>query len=293
MRALPLLLAFALSAVPSFAVPPGDPLARELARLSKEGFTDVQRADAKVREGLLSALVVRRSDGGGSRLLVYLSGDAKARLLHFEPSLAGIRLSALHVDGTLPDLAGDGSRTIAYVVSFSGLEQDALVLLRYGKGRVERLGKPMPFTDFEDVDVDGNLELVRREKPLGRFFSMDCESFFTMAGKAEKTTILLLKGRRLVDVSARYPAFYRAHMGRLETELASNDPMKTQRFEDYLSTSLALYFDYETLGRRKEGYDRLRKAYKLPRAAPSGIRSCADKMGAELRQKLNVPSDWD
>lgn len=292
MRALLLLLAFALSAAPSAAAS-GDPLARELARLSKEGFTDVQRADAKTREGLLSTIVVRRADGGGSRLLVYLCGGAKPRLLHFEPSLAGIRLSALHADGTLPDLAGDGSRTIAYVVSFSGLEQEALVLLRYGKGRIERLGKPLPSTDFEDVDVDGKLEIVRREKPLGRFFSMDCESFFTMAGKAEKTSILVLKGRRLVDVSARYPAFYRAHMGRLETELASNDPMKTQRFEDYLSTSLALYFDYETLDRRKEGYERLRRAFKLPRAAPSGIRACADKMGAELRQKLNIPSDWD
>ncbi|MBI5242860.1 MAG: hypothetical protein HY922_04140 [Elusimicrobia bacterium] len=297
MRLIPAVLLLAscvgwAAAAPQSKTKPGA-IEGEIQRLSAQGFEVRQKASSLLANGTrLTAMVLGRSDGGGFRLIVY-AAKKKALIIYYEPSLAGLRLASVHEGGELPDMAGDGSRILAYVVEFSGIQQSSLVLMRYANGKLARVGRPLQFAEFEDISMDGSPEIVSRERPLGGFFSLDCDAFFTMAQAAQRTRIHAFENGRLETVSSKFPAFYRAHMSNLEVELANNDPVKTGRYGDYLGAALSLYFDYEETGRRKEGWERFKQAFKTPSGAPAKARNCMQEMGLTLRRKLNIPPDWD
>jgi hypothetical protein len=271
----------------------GKTLEGEIQRFALAGFELRQKASAVLPGGKrLLAMVFGRPDGTSFRLTVY-EIKKTARLIHFEPSVASIRLAPIHDGGKIPDFIGDGSRVLAYILEFPGLQQRLLTLMRYAGGKFTRIGQPLESGEFEDIALDGRLEIVSHERPLGQFFSLSCDSFFTMAQTARRTRIHALESGGLRTISAEFPAFYRAHISNLEAELASNNPVKTGHYGDYLGSALSLYFDYEETGRRKEGWDRLQRAFRLPAAAPGKVKDCMLEMGSTLRRKLNIPPEWD
>ena len=273
--------------------PRGKTLEGEIRRFALAGFELRQKASAVLPGGKrLLAMVFGRPDGSSFRLTVH-EIEKTARLIHFEPSVASIRFAPIHDGGEIPDLIGDGSRVLATIVEFPGFQQRLLVLMRYAGGKLIRIGRPLESAEFEDIALDGRLEIVSHERPLGQFFSLSCDSFFTMAQTARRTRIHAFESGGLRTVSAEFPAFYRAHMSNLEAELASNNPAKTGHYGEYLGAALSLYFDYEETGRRKEGWERLRGAFQLPAAAPGKVRDCMREMGSVLRRKLNIPPEWD
>jgi hypothetical protein len=273
--------------------PPSKTLEGEIQRFALSGFELRQKASTPLPGGKrLLAMVFARPDGSSYRLTVHEIGKT-ARLIHFEPSAAAIRLAPIHDGGGIPDIIGDGSRVLAYILAFPGPQNGLLTLMRYAGGKLTRAGQPLESAEFEDIALDGRLEIVSHERPLGQFFSLSCDSFFTMARSAQRTRIYTLESSGLRTVSAEFPAFYRAHMSNLEAELAGNNPVKTGRYGDYLGSALSLYFDYEETARRKEGWDRFQRAFRLPSAAPGKVQECMREMGTTLRRKLNIPPEWD
>jgi len=267
-------------------------LGGEIQRFAQAGFELRQKASAALPGGKrLLAMVFTRPDRGTFRLAAYRI-DKNASLIYFQTSAASIRLAPLHDGGGIPDLIGDGSRVLAYVVEFPS-QEPLLSLLRYSGGKLASMGRPLEGGDFEDIALDGRLEVISRERPLGQFFDLGCDSFFTMAQTARRTRIHAVEHGGLRTVSAEFPAFYRAHMSNLEAELAGNNPVQTGRYGDYLGSALSLYFDYMETGRRKEGWERLKKAFELPAAAPGRVKDCMREMGSTLRRKLNIPPEWD
>ncbi|MFA6092392.1 MAG: hypothetical protein WCU88_07605 [Elusimicrobiota bacterium] len=270
-------------------------LDEEILRLRAAGFETVESA----RSSDLSVLHLHRKEGGTSRILVYSSeknarGRAgQAKLLHFNTFMSGVRLASIHSAGKIPDIAGDGASIIAYVYSYSGIDQESLVLLRFKDGRLSPVGKPLPFAQFLDVNKDGRLEIVSKENPLGPLFVLQCDSFFVPPRAAVRTRIFrLAKGGRLEDISKGLPSFYKEQEAELEARLHAEDPMKTGRYGEYLGTALSLYYDAEMSGRKKSGFDRLKKTLAPPKNMPRKAQDCFQEMSLTLRKKLSIPADW-
>jgi hypothetical protein len=114
-----------------------------------------------------------------------------------------------------------------------------------------------------------------------------------MAQEAQRSRIHAFKSGKLATVSQDYPAFYRSHMATLKTEMASNDYLRTRRYGDFLGSALSLYFDYEELGQKKEGWTNFRQTFQLPAYAPSNVTTCYNEINSTLRRKLQIPPDWD
>jgi len=266
----------------------------EIRRMSADGLTLESKASGKTAKGLqLSAMIFARGDGGGSRLLIYEVRGKSAKLLHFEPTQARLRFDPLlHKGGRVLD-AGDGSLIVGYHVEFPAIRQTSLSLLRYAEGKLQRVGKPLPFAETEDVDLDGRIEIVSHERPLGQFFSLNCESFFTLASEAQRSRIHAFKGGKLETVSRDYPAYYRSHMATLKAEMEANEYLKTRRYGEFLGSALSLFFDYEELGRKQEGWTNFRQTFQLPGYTPASVKTCYNEINSTLRRKLQIPPDWE
>lgn len=273
MRAL-LLLALLSAAAPSAA---------GLEGLEAQGYRVLDKAAAR---GWTAVLVEDRS--GRTSLRVYRG----RKLIHMDPGF-GLRLELadIHADGTLPDLAGDGSRILAYVASFPRVGREELVILRISGATVERAGK-LPFGGFEDVDGDGRLEVVSRSRPLGQWFIMDCESFHAMGQSAFRTSVHAFIDGELRLVSNRHRSYFEERIRARAGQLSRRDPRRETDYSGYLGDALSLYFDHAEIGRGREGWRRFRALFPTRRTDPPAVRRCMRRMEDSLREKLGVPPDW-
>jgi len=268
------------------------PLRQEEKKMADQGFRLIDKAAAKLGPSSLVAHLYAKEGGRREYLKVYLSSPSKARLLFLEPGFSKrLALDPVHEGGEIPDLMKDGSRVLAYHEALPAVGQETLVLLRYSGGRLARLAD-LPYGRFAELDGKAPPELVSRSRPLGRFFQIECETFHSMARSAFRTSVHALREGRLVPASGEFPRLYEDDIRALESRLSSADPRKTQDYGDFLGAALSLYFDYEALGRGKEGWGRFRSLFE-PHAGDSAIaKRCLGEMEAALKTRLNIPPDW-
>lgn len=284
------LLSACLLLGPAAGLRAADPMERELQRLTAMDNVPVKRISAKLGSVRLVALTTRA--GGRDDLRVYRVDAERAKLIHLEPGFGKtLSFAAIHDAGGIPDLAGDGSRIVAYRVEFRGAGQEKLVLLRYAGGGIKRVAE-LPFGRFEDFDADGKPEIVSRSRPLGQWFQIECESFHSMADAAFRTTIHGWKGAELVSVSKRYPDFYREEIRRREAELAGVSPRGTEDYGGYLGSALSLYFDYAEIGQGQTGWKKFTALFPVRAIDPPPVKRCAREMEATLRERLGIPEGW-
>lgn len=259
--------------------------------MAQDGYAVSARATGGRRGAEFIAVAFEGGDGS-SALRVYRVENGRARIAYMEPNpTARIALSAIHNDGRLSDLAGDGTRVIAYSLTFPGTQEQALVVLKAGGGKVSPAGS-YRFGAFWDLDGDGRPELVSRERPLGQFFSVECESFRAMAQTAFQPRVYSWSGGRLVPASARFPGYFQSRIAELQKELAAKDPREVESYGDYLGSSLSLYFAERELGGGREAWGRFRSRFPVRPSDPAAVRRCMGEMESKLRSKLAIPPDW-
>lgn len=288
--------AWALALVSCGLARAADPLAEAVSRLEADGYRVERRLGAKSRRGALAALFLRRDDPPAAAVRVYRVAKGRATLVHFAPGgAAALKPHAVHSRGTLPDLFGDGSRWLVYTSELEGVGQWSLHVARSSGPVFESAGPPAPQGTLEDADGDGRPEVVRRDLPLGGLFSVECDEFRTTARSAYRTSVFAWNGERFSDASRRHASYFEGDIKRREDELAAIDPKASQRYGDFLAAALTLYFDYERLGRPREGWTRFAA---LARALQGGlpplprVRRCMESLDAEMRRRLAIPADW-
>ncbi|MBI3300127.1 MAG: hypothetical protein HYZ75_18325 [Elusimicrobia bacterium] len=285
MNALSLFLALAFPAAAS------GPIDVEMARLAAQGFRPSGGATARTRKGEVWAAMLRREDGT-QRLYLYIHDSRKVKTLHME--LGGsqkLELDSIHDGGDLPDLEGDGGRIVALRTIMPGLDQETLVVLRVINGGVEKLGR-VSGGRFKDIDGDGRLEIVGRERPLGALFSMSCRSFHTMAQAAWRTTVHILERGKLVKASERFTPFYDKRIAAERRELSGIDARATDDYGGFLGLTLSLYFDYEQSGRSRQGWGEFRRLFPVKDSDPAPVKRCMQQMEGVIKDKLDIPADW-
>ncbi|HBL18587.1 MAG: hypothetical protein A2X36_07625 [Elusimicrobia bacterium GWA2_69_24] len=264
----------------------------ESRRLGGQGYAIAEHASVQVPEGRLAVVVYRKS-GGAPRLGVSLVTDRGQKLLHMKiGSSFDIKLASIHKSGSIPDLAGDHSRIVAYQTALTGVKQESLILLRYRDGALEALPS-LPFGRFSDIDRDGTLEIVSRERPLGQFFMIGCESYMRRAQDAFRTSIHAFRQGRVVRVSKSYPWYFdnsrQEMLARLDAiDLRSGEADPGQ----YLSVALSVYYDYQEMGRAREGWKEFRRLNPARPADPPPVQRCMKEVELTLRKRLKIPSDW-
>ncbi|MFC1678671.1 hypothetical protein ACFL2T_00425 [Elusimicrobiota bacterium] len=269
-----------------------DPMAREYRRMSAKGYEPEKKASARVPGGRLVAVNYGKA-GGGSWLNVYRVDRDRARLLHMKPgSSLDISLASIHHKGRIPDLAGDGSRIIAYRIVFPGIGQEKLAVYRYARGKLSRV-ETLPYGRFEDLDGDGSQEIVSRSQPLGQFFMLGCESSVKMTQTAFRTRVYAWRKGRLVRSSVDYPEFYDRHIRELREDIAALNPRSTKTDPGaYMGLGLAVYFDHEELGQGRRGWREFLDLSPVRKSDPSRAKRCVQKTERELRKRLRIPGDW-
>lgn len=268
-----------------------DPWTEELARLAQRGEIAVRAVSDRIAgEGLVVVLLAKNKK---TSLRAYRITAKKALLLHLEPGFGkDVSLAAIHDEEKIPDLAEDGSRIVAYVNESRSLAQRTLVVLRYSEGTLKRIGD---FAEgrFEDLDSDGSPEIVERTRPLGRFFSVDCEeTFHSLAESARRLRVYAWTGGKLSVVSRRHADYFLGSIKRLESALEVADIRATDRYGDYLGDALSLFFLHEEIGLKKKGWKKLVSLFPLRRGDPKPVRRCYEKLHAEMRDNLGIPSSW-
>ncbi|MBI5596730.1 MAG: hypothetical protein HY928_11620 [Elusimicrobia bacterium] len=287
MRALLLAALAALS--PARGAP--SPADAETARLAAQGYRPGASARARLKDGEVRAVVYSKEDGS-QRLYIYRREGASLKTLHME--LGGsqhIELASIHEGGALPDLAGDGSRVIAYRTILPRLDQDQLSVMLWRAGRLEKLGR-VPGGRFEDVDGDGRLEVVGRERPLGALFSLSCSSFHTMAQAAWRTSVHSLRQGRLVKTSESHRPFFDRRISDTKSRIAGIDARSTEDYGGFLGLTLSLYFDYAESGRGREGWKEFEGSYPVRASDPGPVKRCLTQMRDEIRSRLDIPDEW-
>lgn len=264
----------------------------ESRRLAGQGYAVAEHASVLVPEGRLAVVVYRKS-GGAPRLGVTLVTDRGQRLLHMKiGSSFDISLASIHKKGSIPDLMGDLSRIVAYQTAMTGVSQETLHLLRYHEGALEAL-PALPFGRFEDIDQNGTLEIVSRERPLGQFFMIGCESYMRRAQDAFRTSIHAFRQGRLVRVSKSYPWYYENSRKQMLARLDAIDLRSGQADPgQYLAVALSIYYDYEEMGRAREGWKEFRRLNPARPADPPPVQRCMKEVELTLRKRLKIPSDW-
>jgi hypothetical protein len=203
-----------------------------------------------------------------------------------------MRLASIHKDGLIPKFDGESAYLLAYHVDFKAMRQNFLVMLRYQGGRVERVSKPIPSADFEDILGNGKPLVVSRENPFGNLSFLKCGEFFVMGQTTVRPRIYAFNNGKLKIVSMDFPEYYSGVMAKLEGELSSMNPVKNGNFGEYFGAALSLYYCYEELGKGKEGWGRFKKFFRLPHAAPDKAKRCLAQMEIDLRKRLGIPPDW-
>ena len=121
---------------------------------------------------------------------------------------------------------------------------------------------------------------------------MGCEDFGTISRTAFKTTLHAARGGEFADVSGKHPHYYEAEIARKEKALDGLRGSLEKNAGEYLGLALSTYYDYETLGRAREGWTRLRGLFKIPPLAPPAVKTCMASMEKNLRAKLSIPTAW-
>lgn len=263
----------------------------ELARIAQQGYRPSETAEAALSQGILRAVVFAK-EGGSQRLYVTLDNGTAVKTLHMELGGAqAIELDRIHAGGKLPDLAGDSSRVIAFRLTAPALGQESLVVMRWAGGKLDKTAR-LPGGRFEDVDGDGRLEVVTRERPLGPLFTISCSSFHTMAQSAYRSDVYEWRQGRLEKASDRYKAFYDRRIADTKRQAAAIDARATDDYGGFLGLTLSVYFDYAASGRAREGWGEFRKLYPVRASDPGPVKKCLAQMESELKGRLNIPDGW-
>ncbi|HVE11819.1 MAG TPA: hypothetical protein VNI01_00370 [Elusimicrobiota bacterium] len=264
-----------------------DPLAAEIAAMAKDGYGAPTRAQGA---GFIAAVY----DHGGDyqSLRIYHVAQGRAKMVYLEPTFsAKMALASIHDGGALPDLAKDGSRILAYSVTFRGTGEEALVVLKARGGKLQRVGR-YPFGEFRDLDRDGRPEVVSRDRPLGQFFSLECQSFRTMAQTAFRPRVYAWRGGTLVNASAEFPRFFSEKVAALSAGLERADARSSGDYGGFLGDALSVFFAERELGRGRDAWREFQGRFQVRATDPPGTRRCLAEMDSKLRATLAIPSDW-
>ncbi len=296
LRALTLLILLAVPARAELTVPgtAEGPLAREFGRQARRGYVPAAQATASVGRGVSLVAVVfeKQRFGVKGKIGVYRVTRNGAKLIHTAPAFSReYSLASIHDGGDIPDLFGDGSRLIAYRVKRTNLEHDSLVVLRYAKGKISKLAA-LPFGRFQDLDEDGRPEIVSAERPLGRWFQLECDSFYTMAKTAFRMRVHSLRNGKVVLDSKSFPELFEKSIQSHEAELARSNSREVEDFGPRLGSALSLYFDHAELGRGRRGWERFREFFAPKWSDPRGVKRCLKEIESVLRERLEIPDGW-
>ncbi len=270
------------------------PLAREFGRQARRGYVPAERATAKVGRGVSLVAVVfeKQRFGVKGKIGIYRVTRKGARLIHTAPAFSReFSLASIHSGGEIPNLLGDGSRVVAYRMKRTNMDYESLIVLRYAKGKMSKLAG-LPFGRFRDLDGDGRQEIVSAERPLGRWFQLECDSFHSMAKNAFRTKVYSLKKGRLVPDSGSFPDLFEKRIEAHEAELSRANARETGDYGAFLGSALSLYFDHAELGRGRRGWERFRELFAPKWSDPRGVKRCLKKMESVLRQRLEIPDSW-
>lgn len=254
-----------------------------------KGYHARERVSGASGDLSVSAAIYTPAEGGGDRLEVHVVARGKAYLgfthpstverLEFDPSPAG----------RFADMFHDGSLTLAYRATRTSIGATELHVLRWKLFKIERVAT---FPEGRFLRLEEGPVVASRELPLGRYLSMGCEDFGTISRTAFRTTLSAPRSGGFDDVSSRNPGFYRAEIARKEKALAGLKDDLEKHAGEYLGLAISTYYDYSALGRRREGWTRLRDFFKIPPLAPASVKACMAAMEKDLRGKLEIPDAW-
>jgi hypothetical protein len=272
--------------------PPADPsLDQALSGLVAQGYKTARIVRDTVHGVPYAAVLLRDAAHGFDKLNVYARLQGRSLMVYTHPGTVDrLEFSRLMLsDREFPNLLRDGSRVVSYRALTPGLTKTSLYVLRLDGKRVRRVAV-FPEGRFKDVDDDGRMEVISRDLPLGRFFSVGCEEFRTVAQTAFQTRIYSWRNGRFDDVSAKYPAFFTEDLAAQEEKLALIP--KERKPGEYVAGALTVYFDYASEGKSREGWRRLCELIKPPSVAVPHLAACVEKVKGDLRQELSIPADW-
>jgi len=284
------------SRLPAVRVPSkhADPLDQELRRLANKGWNPSEKAYTRVRGGKLVVMIYKKgADSRASeRLYVYLVGKKDFRTLHMYPgSSVDLALADVHKEGRIYDLAKDHSRIFAYRTIFPGIGQEKLRVFRYARGKIRHLAD-FDQGRFEDIDKDKTWEIVAQDRPLGKYFMMNCKSFYTMADKAFRTRVYAWRDKRLVKASGDYLDYFEGRIEDTRDQVGAINARSTKNYGRFLALTLQLYFDHAQIGKAREGWGEFRTLYPVKRTDPKPVKRCLQQMETKLRDRLSIPQDW-
>ncbi|MBI2385451.1 MAG: hypothetical protein HYV14_05485 [Elusimicrobia bacterium] len=284
-----MILALVLAAASFAAAEAVSPFAAVDAAWLSKGYNARERVSGVNGDLSASAAIYTPAAGGGDRLEVHVVAKGKAYLgfthpstverLEFDPSPAG----------RFADMFRDGSLTVAYRATRTSLGATELNVLRWRRFRIERIAT---FPEGRFLRLDSGPVVAARELPLGRYLSMGCEDFGTISRTAFKTTLHAPRDGGFQDVSAKNPGFYAAEIARKEKALGRLKVELEKNAGEYLGLAISAYYDYAALGRRREGWTRLREFFKIPALAPPSVTTCMTSMEKDLRDRLEIPAAW-
>jgi hypothetical protein len=266
-----------------------DPWRKEVNRLSDRKEKVIETLRRKTSDGTIIA--VRTQKGKRTALRVYRLSSKKARLLHMEPGFGKeITFASIHKKGGIPDLAGDGSNILAYHAIHRSLKQNNLVVLRYADGVISRL-RDFPKGAF--VSIGKKTRIEEKSRPLGRFFSVTCEETFrSPAENAYRTRLYGWEKGSLTTVSNRHKKYLNKKISSLNAKVNAVDIRKTDNYANYLGNALSLFYLYEETGQKHRGWNRFVELFPLRRSDRKIVRKCFKKLRSELKEQLDIPSDW-
>ena len=284
-----MILALALLTASLAAAEKVSPFAAIDAAWLAKGYNESARVSG-TKDGLsASAVGYTPSAGGGDRLEVYVLATGRAYLgfthpstverIEFDPSPAG----------RFADMFHDGSLTLSYRATRASLGATELNVLRWKQFKIERVAT---FPEGRFVRLEGGAVVASRELPLGRYLSMGCEDFGTISRSAFKTTLNAPRDGGFVDASSEHPEYYKSEIARKEKALERLKSELEKNAGEYLGLAISTYYDYETLGRARAGWTRLREFFKIPVLAPPSVKTCMSSMEKDLRGKLQIPASW-
>jgi hypothetical protein len=272
------------------AAPPRtkNPFAAEARRWSAKGYVLKDRVETRSGGAPAAVAVYAARNGSGDRLEAYVVVDGKTYLGYTHPAGAErLELDVTPAGRGFLDLLGDGSRVVAYHATIPALNATTLYVLRYRRPRFTLAGS---FPEGRFIQIGRRVLVESRDLPLGRFLSVGCEGFGTISQTAFRTRLYApLKGR-FVEVTRSYPRFFAAEILRKEAALARLRPDLKENAGEYLGLALSVYYDYAAVGRAREGWEKQKVFFSLPRGSPRRVKACFSAMRRDLRRRLRVPA---
>lgn len=255
-----------------------------------KGFSVKERVSGTNGALSASAVIYTPAAGVGDRLELSVVVKKKAYLGYTHPSSA----ERLEFDpspaGRFADMFHDGSTALAYRATRVSLGATELNVLRWKRFKIRRVAA---FPEGRFIRLKDGAVVAARTLPLGRFLSMGCEEFTTLTRTAFKTTLHAPRTQGVFeDVSSAHPDYYEDEIVRKEKALARLKGEIGKNAAEYLGLAISTYYDYDTLGRGKAGWTRLREFFKIPALAPASVKACMASMEENLRAKLGIPADW-